>query len=187
MGTGRTALTVLLCLSLAGPALSRAAAEPADPRSAKALELLNQGIAAYQAGQYEPAARFYVLSIQQRPYVRATANLCNLYLYGQGVPRNPRAAFRLCSAAAEQNDPHALTMLGDMYLRGVAVSRDVNQAEQLFLRAARAGHVHAQYVAGQILARSADPARRDEGLDWLRRAHGNGHADAGRLLTESAP
>ena len=71
-----------------------------DQEVGQALALVEKGESAYAEGKYEEAAQLYLASMQIRGTVRAASNLCNLFLYGQGVPQNYKKAMELCEAAA---------------------------------------------------------------------------------------
>jgi TPR repeat protein len=45
--------------------------------------------------------------------------------------------------AAEQNEPHAETNLGDMYARGLGVRQDLEEAKRWYRKAAEQGHERA--------------------------------------------
>ena len=147
-------------------------------RKEMALVLLQRGIAAFEAADYENAAKDYEQSLQYWSHVTAAANLCNLYLYGVGVPRNPERARALCEAAARHDEPNALTMLGEMYQRGEDVPEDRAKALQYLRRAAELGHVHGQYAYGFLLS-GTDLA---EAVRWLTRAADRGYEPAKRAL-----
>lgn len=94
----------------------------------QAFELVTKGETAYSEGKYEEAAQLYFASMQIQGMVRAASNLCNLFLYCQGVPENHKSALELCEAAAETFYPSALVMIGEMYLMGKGVKPNRSKA-----------------------------------------------------------
>lgn len=152
--------------------------EQEQERQQAALALLEKGLAAYEEGNYSEAAAYYVESIQKWATHQAAANLCNLYLYGQGVEKNYELALELCEAAETMNNPHALVMLGEIYLFGRGVQSDRSKAIEYYRRGAESGHVHGQYILGLLLAEDNDP----DAEVWLSKAAEQGHSDAGAML-----
>jgi TPR repeat protein len=150
-------------------------AEPSkEERQAMANELLHKGEESYKLKKHEEAANFYISSMQQWVSVEAMSNLCNLYLYGQGVPQNFTKAKSLCEKAAQYNDLNALVMLGEIYLNGKGVSVNEPLGISYYRKAADLGHIHAQYVLGMLLLKS-NPT---EAKNHLKKAADSGHPQA---------
>jgi hypothetical protein len=81
----------------------------------------------------------------------AISQLCFGHIYGaRGVPMNDAAALRGCTKAADNNDPNAITLLGEIHERGKGVSVDLAAARQLYERAAKLGHSYAQFTVAQM-------------------------------------
>jgi TPR repeat protein len=154
-------------------------AEPTkDERQKLANEFLDKGFAAYQAGNYKASAEFYIASMQQWPIASAAANLCNLYLYGQGVARDFSKAYTLCSMAAKYNNLNALTMLGEMHMNGKGVPVNEDIAINFYRKAAEGGHTQGQYVLGLLLIEKSP----SEAKSYLEMAANNGHVQATEYL-----
>jgi TPR repeat protein len=83
--------------------------------------------------------------------------LAECHLFGKGVPRHPRRAVELLTAASALNNPWAMNLLGDIYRKGVTGLVEPNFAEsvRLFSRAQELGFLDAQgnlgvlYIYGQ--------------------------------------
>jgi len=142
---------------------------------------LQRGIKAYQDGDYQKAAESYAESISYWPSVRASGNLCNLYLYGQGVEKNYATAIRLCKDAAEYDDAHSLIMLGEIYLLGKGVAKDLKIAEEYYQKGADLGHAHGQFMLASLLQKKSPT----ETKYYLEKAAENGHAEAKKVLINS--
>jgi hypothetical protein len=81
------------------------------------------------------------------------------YEHGEGVPREPRKAYRLYCLAALQGDPEAMYRLGWLHLHGSGVARDDGIAKDWLLRARQ----HGDRYAARLLKHLAEtPARADE-------------------------
>ncbi len=81
----------------------------------------------------------------------AFSQLCYGQLYGaRGIPMNEASALSWCSRAADNNDPNAITLLGEIYERGKGVPVDLFAARQFYVRAAKLAHPYAQLMAAQM-------------------------------------
>jgi TPR repeat protein len=147
-------------------------------RKQQASAWLDRAETAFQAKDYEAAAKGYARSLQFWVTDSAASNLCNLYLYGMGVPRDVDKAKALCEVGARLGDPNALTMLGEMYQNGNGLPQDREKALEYYRKAADLGHLHAQYALGYLMLQT-DP---DEATPWLRKAADAGYAPAKQAL-----
>ena len=145
---------------------------------AAALALVDQGFAAYQRDNFQLAAELYDQSMQIKVTHQAAANLCNLYLHGQGVERDYEVALSYCRLAELSNNLNALVMLGEIYLFGLGVPSDRNRAIQYYSLASVNNHAHAQFVLASLLIES-NPI---EGKYWLNQAASQGHKEAASVL-----
>jgi TPR repeat protein len=83
--------------------------------------------------------------------------LAECHLFGKGVPKDPKRAVELLTAAATLNNPRAMNLLGDVYRKGVPglVDPNFNESVRLFSRAKELGFLDAQgnlgvlYIYGQ--------------------------------------
>ena len=162
------------------PTIAYSEIDNKEERKKLASEYLKQGVISYQNEKYEEAAQYYIASVQQWSSVRAIGNLCNLYLYGQGVEQNYSQALKLCKAAAKYDDPHSLVMLGEMYLFGKGVKIDKEIAKEYYRKGADLEHTHGQYILGRILLEETP----NEARRYLEKAALKGHSGAKELLTE---
>ncbi|MSR16077.1 MAG: hypothetical protein EXR86_16320 [Gammaproteobacteria bacterium] len=89
------------------------------------------------------------------------------------------------AAAADQNDPRALTLLGSLYQQGQGVERDPVKAAELYTRAAELGDAEAQFNLGNIYL-LGEGVKADEAwaLTFYRQAAAQGHELAARNLEE---
>lgn len=168
-------LTVLL-VGFAGGAEAQQLSEA--ERKEAASRWLDRGYAAFEAADYSTAAKNYSQSLEYWVTDMAAANLCNLYFYGNGVPRDFDKARELCEVAAGLDNANALTMLGEMYQSGTGLPQDRAKALDYYRKASALGHLHAQYSLGYVLLQTSP----NEGITWLRRAADGGHEAARELL-----
>ncbi len=148
----------------------------------KAEEFLRKGIAAYQNKNYLDAAKFYKRSNRFAKSLRATSNLCNLYLYGQGVAKNVEQARKLCEYSAKYDDAHALAMLGEIYLFGRGVTKDMAKAVGYYERASQLGHGHSKFVLALLIMKTQP----DKAKKLLEEADKAGHGHAKKALQDLA-
>lgn len=106
-----------------------------------------------------------------------------MYLDGNGVPVDKAQAVKWFRRAGELGLPEAGHNIGCMYYRGDGVQKDENEAAGWFRMAADQGCGESQYNLGLILVKGPDT--REQGIEYLRRAAGNGVREAGDYLRES--
>ena len=112
--------------------------------------------------------------------MKAQFNAGMCFTTGEGVEKDPAAAARWFSRAAEGGHPSAQFNLGMMYSSGEGVGgRDAGMAASWILRAAAQGHVKAQFSIA-LCYELGDGVDKDsvKAVAWLRRAADKGHADA---------
>ncbi len=105
------------------------------------------------------------------------------YLNGEGVPRDPEAAYQLLRGAADRGHGDSTFLVARLREEGLGVVRDEKQAMDWYERAARAGHIEAQLLTGRAYyrgdGRQLNPAK---GARWFQRAASRGNAEAQYLL-----
>ena len=99
---------------------------------------LNEGLAAFESGNYEMAYRL-LNPLAESGVAMAQNTVGRMYLQGQGVPKNPDKALILFRKAAKQGLPNAKNNLGVMYAAGNVVPQDYRQAVVWFREAADQG------------------------------------------------
>src|SRR5512141_2735038 len=126
----RTAAAVILIISLflAVPAI-------AGP--------LNDGIAAYDRGDYKTAYRL-IQPLADKGLPEAQFNLGLMYYNGHGVPQDYGEAMKWYWKAAYQGFSPAQHNLGVMYDNGQDVTQDDTEAARWYRRAAEQGEATAQ-------------------------------------------
>jgi serine/threonine protein kinase/TPR repeat protein len=83
--------------------------------------------------------------------------LAECHLFGKGVPKDPKRAVELLTAASALNNARAMNLLGDLYRRGVPglIEPNFDQSVRLFSQAKELGFLDAQgnlgvlYIYGQ--------------------------------------
>ena len=120
--------------------------------SAGALADLQDGISAYQKGNY-PAALKELRPLADSGNAKAQMLIGDIYDNGKGVPQNQAEAASWYRKAAEQGDAGAQTTLGVMYDNGVGVPQDSKEAVSWYHKAAEHGYAEAQYILGGLYKR----------------------------------
>jgi tetratricopeptide (TPR) repeat protein len=88
---------------------------------------LEDGIAAYQRGDFATALRLFQPLAEQGD-ASAQSNLGVMYEQGRGVAQNYREAMRWFRLAAMQGDASAQSNLGVMYFKGQGIAQDFREA-----------------------------------------------------------
>lgn len=128
------------------------------------------------------AAALYLQAVKQG-YPKSMCALGNLYVAGQGVPKDELKGAAFCRQGAELGDPDAQTDLGNLYLQGVGVPRDIAQARHWYERAAAQGQANAQFVLGQIYWKGDGiPRSQVRAAELWKAAYQGGRVDAAGLL-----
>ena len=103
----RAALLLLLAIVVAGPARAG----------------FYEGILAAQKEDWATAMKEW-LPLAKEGNPGAQANVADLYLYGLGVPENPKEAFKWHALAADQGVPKSQLFLAVAYAEGEIVAKD---------------------------------------------------------------
>ena len=106
---------------------------------------------AYETGNYETALRDWG-TLAKEGNSSAQFNLGQIYLRGQGVPKDYKTAGKWYTLAAEQGDAGAQSNLGLMYDNGEGVPENDKTAVKWFTLAAEQGFVFAQFNLGAMYA-----------------------------------
>jgi TPR repeat protein len=108
---------------------------------------LEDGIAAYQRGDFAAALRLFQPLAEQGD-ASAQSNLGVMYEQGRGVAQNYREAMRLFRLAAMQGDASAQSNLGVMYYTGQGIAQDFREAMRWYRLGAGQGNAEAQFNLG---------------------------------------
>lgn len=111
-------------------------------------KLYNQGVRAFEAGDYNSALKIFKPLADQGD-AQSQSSIGWLYDYGLGVPEDNQKAVSWYMKAAEQDDMLARYNLAVIYLNGEgAVQKDHKKAAYFFRLSAQQGHLPAQYNLG---------------------------------------
>ena len=139
---------------------------------------LEEGVAAYQRGDYATALRLWRPLAEQGDGL-AQSNLGVAYDEGRGVGQDDAEAVKWYRLAAEQGYAGAQYNLASMYAEGEGVPQDDAEALKWFRLAAKQGHARAQYDLGVMYAKGQGVGQDDaEAVKWYRLAAEQGNAAA---------
>ena len=96
------------------------------------------------------AARIYK-ELAKRGDIDGMRELGKMYLKGQGVPQNYKAAYKLLNRASVCDDDKAMFVLAGMYRTGNGVSPNLKKAAKLYLKAASKGNSNGYYGIGMLI------------------------------------
>lgn len=138
--------------------------------AAAAAESDDGGQRAYADHRYEEARRLWAPRAEAGD-PRAQLGLAMLYDLGQGVPRDPAAAYHWYRRAAEAGLAAAEFNVAVMHDNGDGVRRDAAEAALWYARAAAHGNRRAQYNLAQLYAAGDGvPRNLDQAETWFRDA-----------------
>ncbi|HWA43314.1 MAG TPA: SEL1-like repeat protein [Hypericibacter adhaerens] len=95
------------------------------------------------------AVRWYKAAADQN-YADAQAALGELYMQGDGVPKDYAEAQRLLRLAADGGVSWAMKDLGDIYAQGLGVSKDIEEARRWYQKAADKGNTGAKKALASL-------------------------------------
>lgn len=161
--------------------------EEAGPTEAEQKALFNEGVAAFDEGDYSRAYEIW-LPLAQRDDLAAMRNVALLLREGRGVERDPSRALYFYERAARAGLVAAQLNTAFMYLEGDGIEQDYKTASFWFHAAALAGVPAARYNLGVMyekgLGVAQDSAR---ALAWYALAARFGHEQALERLTQLVP
>lgn len=99
---------------------------------------------------YSQAAIWYEKAAELGHHL-SLCSLAELYMVGNGVPKNPQKAIGLCQKSAMQASVPSQVRLGRFYLEGDESIRDYQAAMRWFEYAAERNNPEAQYYLGVIV------------------------------------
>jgi TPR repeat protein len=102
-----------------------------------------KGVAAYNQGNFEEAARLYTLSADQGN-ADAQLRLGLMYEIGFGIKQDYKEAARLYTLSANQGNSDGQLHLGLMYVMGQGIKLDKTAAYHWWSKAAKQGNTKAQ-------------------------------------------
>lgn len=97
------------------------------------------GEKAFREKEYEIAIVYLEKTIETAEHAGAQNLLGTCYLYGYGVSKDFKKAFKLFRQSAEQENPEAQRNLGIMYENGYGVEKNLTIAVDLYQKAAEKG------------------------------------------------
>jgi TPR repeat protein len=87
-------------------------------------------------------------------------------------------AFNEASARAKQNDPAAMTLLGELYAQGLGISKDDAKAVEWYRAAVKTGDANAMFSLAMFAFQGRGGMARNEAVRLLEQAAQRGHAVA---------
>jgi TPR repeat protein len=140
MKTLRIAVVVIVAAAFAFGGIARLAA---------AGGTLNDGVAAYNRGDFATALQI-LTPLAEQGDAHAQDFLGSMYQEGQGVAKDPVAAYRWNRSAAELGIPAAQRKLGQMYWAGLGTTKDYAEALLWYERAAAQRDGKARFSLGYM-------------------------------------
>ncbi len=165
--------------------LATLAIAPASAQTAN--KTFNDGVAAFQAGDYATALKLW-LPLAEADDAEAQRNIGIMYQQGLGLPQNNAEAAKWYRRAAENGHVRAQQNLGAMYEEGTGVLQDQAEAAKWYRMSAAGGNVNAKIILGVMYeeGRPGLPLNVVIAHMWYNLAAAQGSADAARFRDELA-
>lgn len=165
--------------------LATLAIAPASAQNAN--KTFNNGVAAFQAGDYATALKHW-MPLAEADDAEAQRNIGIMYQQGLGVPQNNAEAANWYRRAAENGHVRAQQNLGAMYEEGTGVLQDHAEAAKWYRMSAAGGNVNAKIILGVMYeeGRPGLPLNVVLAHMWYNLAAAQGSNDAARFRDELA-
>ena len=138
----------------------------------------NDGVKAYNAGNYSEAVRLYRKAAEQGN-AAAQCYLGYCYEFGKGVTKDLTEAVKWYRKAAEQGEVTAQCNLGYCYENGIGVPKNYSEAVKWYRKAAEQGYARAQCNLGLCYENAQGvPQNYTEAVKWYRKAAEQGEVTA---------
>lgn len=121
--------SIAFCIALTVAGIVAARPAPADTQTV--AQQLNDGYFAYRAGEFE-RARGLLQPLAEQGNAGAQAQIGNMYMLGNGVPKDVAIAMTWFKRAAAQGNPTAQAQIGGMYERGDGVRKNFDEAAKWY-------------------------------------------------------
>lgn len=150
-----------------------------DNYSDEPAEKFEQGIRAYEQGDYSTALQIWEPFAEQGD-VDIQHRLGEIYLHGQGVTQDFAVAAKWFRHAAEQGHSEAEGFLGALYANGDGVQQDDAEAVKWFRLAAEHGDAYGQDILGETYENGYFGVQHDyvQAVKWYRLSAEQGYATA---------
>lgn len=157
-------------------------ADSASAASVPAAPSFEDARTAYARGDVAGAVKmFRELAEQGNPHAQAV--LGDLYMNGQGVPKDVDTAIQWYRKSAEQGFPGGQVNLGVCYEKGLGVKKDLAEALRWYRKAADQNFADAQRFVGDMYAKGLGvPKDWQEAERWYAKAAAGGDAQAANLM-----
>lgn len=155
---------------------------PTPPSAVPTPDRLEQASADYARGDVAGAAKA-IRALADEGNAKAQAILGDMYMHGDGVPKDPAMAVQWYRKSAEQGWPGGQLNLGVCYEKGAGVTKDLGQALQWYRKAAERLPVAAKFV-GDMYARGLGvPKNWVEAERWFANAAERGDSQAKAIMS----
>ena len=125
------------------------------------------------------------LPLAQSGDAEAQYDVGEMYEKGNGVAKDPRAAFNWFRQSAEQGHTKAAYKLGYAYLEGNGINEDFEKARHWLTIAANKDYARAQYYLAQLYEEGKGiGANLNDALDWYKKSDSNGFSPAKEKIAE---
>ena len=171
-------IAAILCIVFAGVGINECNDYRAEQKRAAIEKYYNDGVKAYNTGNYSEAVKWYRKAAEQG-FALAQCFLGVCYEKGQGVPQNYTEAVKWYRKAAEQGNARAQNNLGVCYEKGQGVPQNYTEAVKWYRKAAEQGNAIAQNNLGVCYYNGEGvPKNYSEAVKWYRKAAEQGNAQA---------
>lgn len=124
------------------------------------------------------------LHLSNKGNPRAQNSIASCYWYGHGIKQDKIAAIEWWKKSAQQKNAKAQYNLGFRYIHGYGVEKNIRDGIILLVESASQGNADAQYELGRCEWEGRGVVKNEisGGLDWFKKAAGQGHKKAQFVL-----
>ncbi|NLY04466.1 MAG: sel1 repeat family protein [Campylobacter sp.] len=113
--------------------------------SLAAASKFEEGLEAYQAGDYQKASKLYEQACDSKN-AKSCFFLGDMYYYAQGVDQDSQKAFKYYKKACDGENAQGCFYLGALYEDGKVVEKELYTAKELYKKACDLGYNNGCYV-----------------------------------------
>ncbi len=154
---------------------------PTRPSAVPTPTRFEQAEAAYFRGDVAGALKTF-RELADEGDAHAQAVLGDMYLNGQGVPKDPATAVQWYRKSAEQGWPGGQLNLGVCYEKGLGVNKDLGEAFKWYRKAAERLAVAQKFVGDMYAKGLGVPKDWEEAERWFAKAAAGGDQEAKNLM-----
>lgn len=140
------------------------------------------GVLNYKGKKYDEAL-FLFARAAEAGHIKAKYAIGEMYLFGNGLPKDATLAYKWIKQAADQGDPLAQSDIGSFLVNGEGVAKDPVEGVKWLKKSADLGTARAQFSLSYCYFNGVGVEKnQSQSLYWLKKSAESGYAQAQNIL-----